>query len=124
MVVLDSDVVIDYFNGKSEWEERIVEWAADRLLAVTVITKFEVMRGVDIGKKAELAERFFNMVEVFWLDEVSLNRAIQIARDLEKKGQRIGAQDCLIAGIVMARDKVLLTRNRRHFERIPGLSLY
>jgi predicted nucleic acid-binding protein len=31
--------------------------------------------------------------------------------------------DSLIAGIVVAHSGVLLTRNRRHFERVPGLSL-
>jgi predicted nucleic acid-binding protein len=31
--------------------------------------------------------------------------------------------DSLIAGIVLAHHGVLLTRNRRHFERVPGLSL-
>jgi predicted nucleic acid-binding protein len=31
--------------------------------------------------------------------------------------------DSLIAGIVLAARGILLTRNRRHFERVPGLSL-
>ena len=31
--------------------------------------------------------------------------------------------DSLIAGIVLANDLVLLTRHRRHFERVEGLVL-
>jgi predicted nucleic acid-binding protein len=31
--------------------------------------------------------------------------------------------DSLIAGIVVVHHGVLLTRNRRHFERVPGLAL-
>jgi predicted nucleic acid-binding protein len=31
--------------------------------------------------------------------------------------------DSLIAGIVTSNGGTLLTRNRRHFERIPGLKL-
>jgi len=31
--------------------------------------------------------------------------------------------DSLIAGIVLAQRGVLLTRNRRHFERVPDLAL-
>jgi predicted nucleic acid-binding protein len=31
--------------------------------------------------------------------------------------------DSLIAGIVVVHRGILLTRNRRHFERVPGLSL-
>jgi predicted nucleic acid-binding protein len=32
-------------------------------------------------------------------------------------------RDSLIAGIVLANDGVLLTRNRRHFERVADLTL-
>lgn len=31
--------------------------------------------------------------------------------------------DSLIAGIVLAHDGILLTRNRKHFERVPALHL-
>jgi predicted nucleic acid-binding protein len=32
--------------------------------------------------------------------------------------------DSLIAGIVLCRGGIFLTRNRRHFERVAGLALY
>jgi predicted nucleic acid-binding protein len=35
----------------------------------------------------------------------------------------IGMADSLIAGIGMTHHGVLLTRNRRHFEGVPGLPL-
>jgi predicted nucleic acid-binding protein len=31
--------------------------------------------------------------------------------------------DSLIAGIALSRSAILLTRNRRHFERVPDLAL-
>ena len=40
-----------------------------------------------------------------------------------REGQPIGMGDSLIAGIVLANDGVLWTRNRRHFERVAGLRL-
>ena len=36
---------------------------------------------------------------------------------------RIGTMDLKIAAIVLANDATLLTRNRRDFERVPGLRL-
>jgi predicted nucleic acid-binding protein len=39
---------------------------------------------------------------------------------LIRLGVGIGMGDILIAGIVLAQGGTLLTRNRRHFERIPG----
>jgi hypothetical protein len=42
---------------------------------------------------------------------------------LERSGAAIGMADSLIAGIVLSAGGDLLTRNRRHFERVPGLKL-
>jgi len=46
-----------------------------------------------------------------------------VRRTLEAAGKPIGMADSLIAGVVLAHDGVLLTRNRRHFERVPELRL-
>jgi tRNA(fMet)-specific endonuclease VapC len=40
-----------------------------------------------------------------------------------KEARGIGHADLLIASIALARRAVLVTRNRRHFVRIPGLSV-
>ena len=40
-----------------------------------------------------------------------------------KQGLPIGTGDSLIAGLVLAQREVLLTGNRRNFERAPELAL-
>jgi predicted nucleic acid-binding protein len=50
-------------------------------------------------------------------------RAAAIRRVLEAEGHGIGMADYLIAGVCLARDGVLLTRNVDHFERVPGLKI-
>jgi predicted nucleic acid-binding protein len=42
---------------------------------------------------------------------------------MERNGTSIGMGDSLIAGIVLCHRGILLTRNRRHFEIVPGLNL-
>jgi len=44
-------------------------------------------------------------------------------KQLTTRGFDIGMGDSLIAGIVLAHGSVLLTGNRRHFERVPDLAL-
>lgn len=44
-------------------------------------------------------------------------------REFRAAGIRIGTQDLRIASIVLAHDGVLLTRNLRDFEKIPGLRI-
>jgi tRNA(fMet)-specific endonuclease VapC len=57
------------------------------------------------------------------LDDPAADRAAQVRRHLEREGVGIGLADSLIAGIVLRHDGILLTRNRRHFERVSGLTL-
>ena len=49
--------------------------------------------------------------------------ASEIRRSLERSGNPIGMADSLVAGIVTRNGGTLLTRNRRHFERVPGIRL-
>ena len=49
--------------------------------------------------------------------------AAEIRQQVETQGQPIGMADYLIAAVCIAADGVLLTRNRKPFERIKGLKL-
>ncbi len=55
--------------------------------------------------------------------DVAAERTADVRLNLDKRGLGIGLADTLIAGIVLGRDGLLLTRNRKHFERVPGLRL-
>ena len=54
---------------------------------------------------------------------ITVKWAARIHRELADRGEPIGNPDCLIAGICLTRDAVLLTNNRPHFEKIDGLHL-
>ena len=44
-----------------------------------------------------------------------------IVGELEKRGQTISDIDALIASIALEHAEVLITRNRKHYDRIPTL---
>lgn len=49
-------------------------------------------------------------------------RAGDVLARLESNGQRIGTEDALIAASGLVHEMTVVTRNLRHFERVPGLA--
>ncbi len=92
-------------------------------LCVTAITVFEIQRGMhrstDMQRKN--LERVLDGLGLLVLDRASASRAAQIDLRLREKGLEIEAEDCMIAGIALERGESILTRNVKHFSRIPGI---
>lgn len=72
---------------------------------------------------ADIMRRLLDALQTLPLDREAADRAAQVRRRLEARGSGIGMADSLIGGIVLLHDGILLTRNRRHFERVEGLKL-
>lgn len=71
------------------------------------------------GRVEELLEH----VEVLALDEAADRHYAEIRNDLEREGRVIGANDLWIAAHTRALGKILVTRNLREFEPVPGLQI-
>jgi predicted nucleic acid-binding protein len=88
-----------------------------------VITCFELLAEAKTARQLKLVGELLAAMPCLPLNEPGADAAAEIHRALERDGVGIGMADSLIAGIVMAHQGVLLTRNRCHFERVPGLPL-
>ncbi|MGH2616756.1 MAG: type II toxin-antitoxin system VapC family toxin, partial [Thermomicrobiales bacterium] len=75
---------------------------------------------------AELARfrRFHARLALLPLDDPTMERFASIRAALRRRGQLIPDLDLLIAATAIHHDLTLLTRNVRHFARIPGLTLF
>jgi tRNA(fMet)-specific endonuclease VapC len=122
MTIADTDVLIDYLANKGEAEtvERLLRRG---VLRTTVISRFELLSGAKDPKQLARLIQFLEAVPSLALDDAAADAASEIRKSLEKSGKAIGMADSLIAGIVTSNGSALLTRNRRHFERVPGLRL-
>ena len=123
MIVADTDVLIDALNGRAPSAERIKLELGGGALATTAITVFELRSGAKSTKASEQIETLLAGVTILPFDERAADRAASARRDLEVGGSPIGMADYLIAGVCLAHSAILLTRNRKHFERVPGLVL-
>ena len=61
--------------------------------------------------------KYFTSINLLDFDQNAYNCYAEFVR----QKIRVGTQDLRIAAIVISRNGVLVTRNRRDFERVPGL---
>jgi predicted nucleic acid-binding protein len=123
MMVADTDVLIDFLEGAEPAARRIALELEHQGLATTVISRFELLAGAQSHRQRRLIAELFSALPCLPLDENAADHAAEVRRTLVSGGLDIGMGDSLIAGIVIAHRGILLTRNRRHFERVPELSL-
>ena len=123
MTVADTDVLIDFLSASERAAEYVRAELQNGNLATTVITRFELFSGARSAKAMRAIGELLESIRSLPLDSKAADRAAAVRRTLERKGSTIGMADSLIAGIVLTANGVLLTRNRRHFDRVEGLKL-
>ncbi len=122
LVVVDTDLVIDFLRGKGPGVRLVRELIVSHRLRVTAITAFELRVGVGFLARRDDILRLVRS-RTFPLDSGSALRAGELAATLRGTGQEIGLADCLQAGICLNFDLPFATRNRKHFDRVERLQL-
>jgi tRNA(fMet)-specific endonuclease VapC len=123
LIVADSDVLIDFLAGREPAASRVAVELESRTFGTTVVTRFEMLAGARDATAEGILRRLLDPLTTLPLDRAAADRAASVRRALEQRGSGIGMADSLIAGIVLVHDGMLLTRNRKHFDRVEGLKL-
>ena len=125
MILLDTNVVIAFFNGNQEVLEKIQ--ADIGRIALSTLVVAELDYGAKASQKAkeniEKLHRFVDIVQVVPFDLESAKIFGTIKSKLRKLGKPTGETDALIAATAMAYKALLVTGNKRHFENIEGLKI-
>ncbi len=124
--LIDTDWVIDHFNGVTQVTLRLKE-LQPRGLGLSVVSAAELWEGAyfsrDAKRSQETLEGFLSGVDILGLDEEICKRFGQLRGAMRKRGQTIGDFDLLIASTALRHKLTLLTNNRKHFESIAGLEI-
>jgi tRNA(fMet)-specific endonuclease VapC len=132
LYVLDTDHLSLYRYGHPEVSAHIEATPADQL-AVTIITIEEqlrawytqIRRARDRDQLAHAYQGLFEVAETSKYIRVLpfTSRAIERYLDLRARLPRLGKMDLSIAAIALEYDGIVVTRNRRDFEQVPGLEI-
>ncbi len=100
--------------------------AAGHDVTLNAISYFEFKRGLILPRFSRTLAEFQAFVagnDLLPLNEASLDQAVMVYQNLRAAGRLLEDADILVAGIALAHDAVLVTRNLKHFRRIEGLRL-
>ena len=124
--LLDTDWAIHYLNGNPQVMRRLDSLRPDGV-SISIVFVAELYEGIVNSPNPEDDEReFADFLQPFPL--INLNLAIcrifgvERAR-LRAAGTPIQDMDLLIGATALHHDLTLLSNNRRHFERLPGLRI-
>jgi len=127
-MILDTSFLIDLMNRDAAAVSRAktLERRGEDL-RVPAPSLFELWRGVHLAaRSAQEAQRVTAILGGFptaALDAAAATRAGEVDAQLIKQGSQIDPEDAMIAGIALTLGQPLLTRNARHFSRVPGLQV-
>ena len=123
MIIVDTDVLIEIFDRKSE-KGRDALNQLDKSgddIAITSISLHEVLYGHYKRKKKIKDIEEIHTLE-FNSEDAKLSAKLEI--EAEKKGEIIPQADAMIAAIAINRKAKFFTYNKKHFQAIKQLQLF
>jgi tRNA(fMet)-specific endonuclease VapC len=125
--LIDTDQIVSFLSGRAETHSLLTHLWSDGL-AISLISYGETYEGIYYGRESRKHEltfqTFLRGVDVLPLNRRIMRRFARLRGDLRARGLAVADADLLIASTAIEHGLTLVTSNLRHFQRIPGLSLY
>ncbi len=109
-LLVDTDVFIDHLRGHSAFRAR------KNRIFYSVITRCELFAGSSVDEDA--VRRLLGAFA-----EIGLDRTVAEAAGKIRRSAGIPLPDAIVAASAVEFGVPVVTRNRRHFERVPGLRI-
>ena len=124
MVCADTSFLVALERGEEGTLEKMRELEArSEVVSITSITVAEYYRGAygskDRARALRDAKGLLDRFAILSLDYESGKIWGELAHTM--KSNIIGDRDLFIASIAVSNKQTLITRNKKHFERVPGL---
>lgn len=122
-VLVDTDILVDVARGIRATTDFLTSRAASCEFGVSSITEMELIAGC--RNKAELAQlqKFLSDYPRVRITPEIADQATEFMRQFSLSHGLL-IPDALIAATAKITGRSLLTRNRKHFEPIPGVAIY
>lgn len=127
MKCLDTDLLVAILRGDDEAEEKIRQLDEEGRNATTSINAFEIFYGAYKSKRREKnvegSKRLLSRMDILSIDGGAAEKAGSIFAKIELEGLPVEFRDVLIAASSIENHLTLVTRNKKHYQRISDLSI-
>lgn len=122
-VLVNSDVVIDYLRIRTGILEDLFDLQQEGEIELLVfgMTVIEVYSGLSAGRLEKEIDGLINCFEVVSLDKSLGKKAGEMRRGL---GNKVQLGDLIIGATAVFFKANLATKNKKHFEQIPGIKFW
>ena len=128
MAILDTDCLVGLIRGHPDALRKLAVLASRReAVATTAVNVAELFRGAhlapDSARALSRVRTVLGPIAILPLDGPAGEEYGRIVADLERRGGPGGHMDTMVGAISRLAGETIVTRNTRHFSRIPGLSV-
>lgn len=127
MACLETTFVIDYLRGDIRAKDELQRMKKQgENITIASPTVMEIITGASLStsdKEKEEIVLFISSLAILPLDRESSFKAGEIEAKLIMGGDSIEKIDIMIAAIAIQNNEAIITRNKKHFEKIQGLKI-
>ena len=122
-MVIDTSIFIEYLRAKDKKKSALFTIPDATQLYISSVTMYELLMGATDENKQKDIKLLTEDLPVLPFDESVSRKAAEIYHQLRLENNMIEFRDIFIAATCLVFELPLKTLNKKHFERIKGLSI-
>jgi predicted nucleic acid-binding protein len=123
LILIDTDVLIDYSRGIKETKEILSSLESNYILAISVVTQLELMVGCENKADFNSLQKFLSNFEIIQLSKSTSEKTVDLFEKY-RLSHGVLIPDMLIASTALTLKIPLLSKNRKDFRFIKKLNLF
>jgi predicted nucleic acid-binding protein len=121
-MVIDTSIFVEFLRAKDKTKTALFLIPDDKQIYISSVTLYELLMGAFTPEKVNDIRILTEDIPVLSFNSDVANKAAEIYHQLRQKNKMIEFRDIFIAATCMVNDFPVKTLNKKHYERIKGLS--